>query len=364
MKRLLPIFLVLVSVGIGVLHFVTPGHDMFLHDTWRRLSYFPIAVGALYYGLRGGIIMALLNSLAFIPHLLLYMGRNPVTYRSELTEVGLYFAAGILVGVVSGKEKQVSAQYRAVSEQLETSLKRVTDDARTLLSLEDQLRVSQKRAVAGELSSSLAHEIKNPLGAIRGAAEIILDEAPEEGLSRKFAGILIKETERLDKTLAGMLAMATSRESGTQEVERTLSEVVDHVNDTMSIRLKDRQVRLTMSCGDNARGVRVEGEKVSQVLVNLVLNAVAVVGKGGRIDVTATVSEGVCSVTVSDDGPGIDPNFFPRLFEPFVSGSKEGTGLGLPISRRIAQSLGGSLEARNRDEGGAEFCFSFPCLTE
>ncbi|VVS93475.1 sensor histidine kinase [Desulfoluna spongiiphila] len=363
MKRLLPFFLVLSSVGIGVLHFVTPGHDMFLHDTWRRLSYFPIAVGALFYGLRGGVLMALINSIAFIPHLLLYMGRNPVTYRSELTEVLLYFAAGILVGIISGKERRVSEKYRTVSRQLEESLTRVKDDARTLLSLEDQLRVSQKRSVAGELSSSLAHEIKNPLGAIRGAAEIILDEAPEGGLSRKFAGILIKETERLDKTLAGMLSMGISREEGDEGVETSLAEVVGHVNDTMSIRLKDRQVRLAMACEESAEQVRVDGEKVSQVLVNLVLNAVEAVGKGGRIDVRATLADGFCALTVADDGPGIEPDFFPKLFEPFVTGRDDGTGLGLPISRRIAESLGGTLVARNRDEGGAEFCFKFPCLS-
>jgi len=363
MKRLLPFFLVLSSVGIGVLHFVTPGHDMFLHDTWRRLSYFPIAVGALFYGLRGGVLMALINSIAFIPHLLLYFGRNPVTYRSELTEVLLYFAAGALVGIISGKEKQVSEQYRAVSEELEASLKRVKEDTRILLSLEEQLRVSQKRAVAGELSSSLAHEIKNPLGAIRGAAEIILDEAPEEGLSRKFAGILIKETERLDKTLAGMLSMATPRDGGDEGAERALSEVVGHVYDTMSIRLKERLVSLSMVCEENAEAVRVEGEKVSQVLVNLVLNAVDAVGKGGCIDVRASLVDGICSLTVVDDGPGIDPDVFPRLFEPFVTGREEGTGLGLSISRRIAESLGGTLVARNRHEGGAEFCFTFPCLS-
>jgi len=362
MKRMLPFLLVLSSIGIGVLHFVTPGHDMFLHDTWRRLSYFPIAVGALFYGLRGGLLMALFNSIAFIPHLLLFFGKNPVTYRSELTEVLLYFAAGALVGIISGKEKRLSEKYRSVSMQLEESLKRVKADARILLNFEEQLRVSQKRAVAGELSSSLAHEIKNPLGAIRGAAEIILDEVPEEGLTWKFAGILIKETERLDKTLAGMLSMTTAREDGAEEVERSLVEVVGHVNDTMSIRLKDRQVRLTMACDDNAKRVRVEGEKVSQVLVNLVLNAVDAVGKGGRIDVTATLCEEVCTLSVVDDGPGIDPNLFPRLFEPFVSGREDGTGLGLPISRRIAESLGGTLVARNREEGGAEFIFRFPAF--
>lgn len=360
MKRWLPFFLVLASVGIGVLHVVTPGREVFLHDTWRRLSYFPIAVGALFYGLRGGLFVALLNSIAFIPHLLHFMGQSPMTYRSELIEVLLYFAAGALLGTLSSRERRLSEKYRSISMQLEASLVRLKEDARALLRVEEQLRVSQKRAVAGELSSSLAHEIKNPLGAIRGAAEIILDEAPEAGLSRKFAGILIKETERLDTTLSGMLAMASNREAGGDEESRSLGEVMGHVKETMAIRLKDRAVRLTLSCAESAQGARVNGDKVSQVLINLVLNAVAAVGHGGQVAVTATCGEGACTLVVADDGPGIDAVLLPRLFEPFVSGRDDGTGLGLSISRRIAEGLGGTLVARNRDEGGAEFLFRFP----
>lgn len=363
MKRFVPVFLVLASFGIGVLHFVTPGHDMFLHDTWRRLSYFPIAVGALFYGLRGGLWVALFNSIAFIPHLLLFFGKDPMFYRSELTEVVLYFAAGALLGVLSGRERRLSERYQQISVQLEETLARLKEDAKTLLMLEDQLRVSQKRVAAGELSASLAHEIRNPLGAIRGAAEIILDEAPEKGASRRFAEILIKETERLDKTLAGMLTLGAATARGEEE-EHPLAEVVSHVRDTMAIRLKNRAVRLTMTSDERAAGVKVAGEKVSQVLVNLVLNAVDAVGKAGHVDVTVALEgDDLCTLSVVDDGPGIDPAFLPRLFDPFVSGRPDGTGLGLSISTRIAESLGGTLTARNRDEGGAEFLFTFPVIS-
>ena len=362
MKRFLPVLLVLASVGIGMLHFFTPGHDMFLHDTWRRLSYFPIAVGALFYGLRGGLLVAFLNSIAFIPHLLLFVGKSPMTYRSELTEVLLYFAAGALVGVVSGRERRLSEKYQKLSMQLETTLERLKEDAITLLSFEEQLRVSQKRAVAGELSTSLAHEIKNPLGAIRGAAEIILDEAPEKGASRKFAGILIKETERLDKTLSGVLSMTGARAGGEEGETTLLSQVVGHVNDTMAIRLKSRGVKLSMVCDDEALRVGVDGEKVSQVLVNLILNAMEAAEAGGHIAVTVIVVENKCTLTVVDDGPGIEPGLLPKLFEPFVTGRESGTGLGLSISRRIAESLCGTLEARNRADGGAEFLFNFPVI--
>lgn len=358
MKRFLPLLLVLISVGIGMLHFVTPGHDMFLHDTWRRLSYLPITVGALFFGLRGGLLMAFVNSIAFIPHLLLFIGKSPMTYRSELTEVLLYFVAGALLGSLANRERRLAERYQAVSLTLEGTLTRLKEDAKTLLSFEEQLRVSQRQAVAGELSTSLAHEIKNPLGAIRGAAEIILDEAPEGSHSQRFAGILITETERLDKTLSGMLTMATPV-VGEAEERRPLKAVVDHVNDTMAMRLKDRDIYISMHCGERAAEVMVAGDKVSQVLVNLVLNAVAAVGSDGHIRVSAIRLGDACSLSVVDNGPGIDPELLPILFDPFVTGRDGGTGLGLSISRRIAESLGGTLIARNLEGGGAEFIFTF-----
>ncbi|MCG8471544.1 MAG: ATP-binding protein [Desulfobacterales bacterium] len=359
MKKLVPYIIVLASGCIGLLHFVTPGHDMFLHDTWRRLSYFPIALGALLYGLKGGLWMALLNSIAFIPHLLLFIGKNPSTYRSELTEVILYFATGALVGTLAGREKRLSKKYQAVSLELESTLSRLKEEAKTLFKLEEQLRMSQKRAVACELSTSLAHEIKNPLGAIRGAAEIIEDETKGSGQSSRFAGILIKETERLDRTLSGMLSMAS--EGGDAEDELApLKQVVNHVVDTMEIRTVSREISLLLFCNADAGTMRISGEKVSQVLVNLILNAVEAVGSGGTIEVRAECVDAEVRVSVADNGPGIPEDLASRLFEPFVSGREGGSGLGLSISKRIAEGLGGHLAVTPRPGGGTVFTLGLP----
>ncbi len=103
-KKLLFLFLVLIVIGIGLLHFFTPGNDIFFHDTYRRLSYFPIVMGAIWFGVWGGLSLAILSSIAFIPHLLLYFGHAPQTYLSELTEIILYLAAGVVTGVIAGRE--------------------------------------------------------------------------------------------------------------------------------------------------------------------------------------------------------------------------------------------------------------------
>ena len=102
-RKIIFTVLVLTVIGIGLLHFFTPGHLGFYHDTYRRLSYLPIAVGSIMFGIRGGLILAFLTSLAFIPHILLYIGFGKDAYLSELTEILLYFTAAIVIGAIISK---------------------------------------------------------------------------------------------------------------------------------------------------------------------------------------------------------------------------------------------------------------------
>ena len=87
MRKILFAILVLVVIAIGLLHFLTPGYLIFYHDMYRRLSYFPIVLGAIWFGVWGGLALAVMSSIAFIPHVLLYIGQETGTYLSELTEI-------------------------------------------------------------------------------------------------------------------------------------------------------------------------------------------------------------------------------------------------------------------------------------
>ncbi len=94
--------LVMIAV-IGALHYVTPGHYILWHDTFRRLAYFPIAIGAILYGLPGGISTAVLACVFFVPHLLVFWYQGPQTYYSELSEIVFYLAAGVVIGFISSR---------------------------------------------------------------------------------------------------------------------------------------------------------------------------------------------------------------------------------------------------------------------
>ena len=111
MKKIFFTCLLLLVAAIGVLHYVTPGYLILFHDTYRRLSYFPIAIGAILYGVRGGLVMAVFSCISFVPHLLMFWFQGPEAYYSELSEIIFYLAAGLVIGLISSRENQLRIKF-------------------------------------------------------------------------------------------------------------------------------------------------------------------------------------------------------------------------------------------------------------
>jgi signal transduction histidine kinase len=329
------------------------------HGIYRRFSYIPIALAGIWFGLRGGILIAVLSSLAFIPHLLLYIGQGPELYMGEVMEVFLYLAAGSSIGFIAGREAQIREKYRVVAEKLETSYQKLHNETELLLEAEKQLAASQKFSALGQLSASLAHEIKNPLASIRGAAEIFLDEFPEGHPKREFAKIMLKETSRLNVTVNDVLGYSR----GQQKIDgkrEPLSDVIERVANLVGIHLKKKYIKFDMSGLENGRDFLVNGDKISQVLLNIILNSIEALSQNGRVVLQVSLQEEGVEIVMSDDGPGIPEQERQRIFESFVTGKEGGTGLGLAISKKIVESYGGSIRYRDSEIGGASFAVFLP----
>lgn len=363
MKKISFAVLILIVIIIGLLHFFTPGHLVFYHDTYRRLSYFPIVIGALLFGARGGLLLAIMSSFFFIPHLLLYIGKSPASYLSELTEVILYLAAGTVTGIIAGRESRLRAKYEQLSEKLEKSYRQLHQEAELLIEVEEQLSASQKLSALGQLSASLAHEIKNPLSSIKGTAEILLDEIPVEHPRREFVEIMLKEINRLNSTVEDVLRysreQSPGRLAGNGAVE-PVSKVAGQVARLLKSRLEEKAIDLEISGIEAGDDFLVEPGKMSQVFLNLFLNAIDAVPRKGRIMVRFTKEDNGLAIAVADNGPGIQPDDADKIFKQFYSKKEDGTGLGLPISRKILESHGGSLTVSKASEGGACFTIFLP----
>jgi signal transduction histidine kinase len=361
MRKFVFLTLVLVVVGIGVLHFVTPGYLVLYHDTFRRLSYFPIVLGALWFGVRGGLSLALLSSIAFIPHLLLYIGKGPQLYIGELMEVVLYIAAGTVTGVIAGREARLREQYKTVAQKLEKSYEKLHEETELLLEVEELLSANQRLSALGQLSASLAHEIKNPLSSIRGTAEIFLDEFPEGHPKREFVTILLKETDRLNATVEEVLNYSKGQQQTSDIEKEPLSQVLEGVLKLLETHLRKKSIRVEVSGKEAVGSFMVVGAKISQVFLNIILNAIDAIPDSGVITVLLKKRQaGGIEAVICDDGPGIPPERLASVFMPFVSGKEGGTGLGLSITRKIIESYGGTIECRNNDDRGACFTLFLP----
>ncbi len=353
-------FLLLASVAaIGLLHALTPGHLALYHDTYRRLSYFPIAIGAVVFGLWGGVSLAVLSCLAFVPHLFVFWARGPEAYYSELSEIVFYLAAGIVIGLISSRENRLREKYKALSEKLAASYERLHEQASRLLEAERQLGQSQKLSMLGHVSASLAHELKNPLASIKGAAEILADELPQGHPKHEFIDIMRSEISRLNHSVEDVLNYCRGQQRESRSKLESITGIIHQVVSLLEARFEEKSIALFVQA-DPKDDFWVDETSMIQVLMNILLNAVDAVGIQGRIRVQVSRHENARLINISDDGPGINAARAEDIFQSFVTFKEGGTGLGLSISKRMIESLGGKIEVGTSNLGGALFSIVLP----
>lgn len=361
-RKILFAGLIIITVVIGGLHHFTPWEFVFFHDTYRRLAYFPIVLGALFFGVTGGMVMAFLSSVAFIPHLMMFSGHGFEAYLSEFTEIFLYLSAGLLVGIITRKETLLRLKYKALSEKLEKSYDRLHKETEQLIEAEEQLALSQKMSELGRLSASLAHEIKNPLSSIRGTAEILMDDFPPDHPKHEFAEILLKETTRLNATVEDILSYSREQK-GAVEATEPLASVIRRTITLLDQRLRDKSIQCVEIGTDQGDSFMVAGNRLGQVFLNILLNAMDAIDVGGKIVVRVAREKEGCQIAIEDNGPGLSDGEKKKIFQPFYSNKEEGTGLGLVISRKIVGSYGGTIEVTDAPGGGAAFTVFIPNQT-
>lgn len=355
--------MILFVIGIGFLHEVTPGDQFVFHEIYRRLGYFPIVVAAILYGVSGGLIVAGCTVVAFIPHLRHFYHIDSSIYLSELPEIALYLAAGYVTGAIAGREKKLRVKYQDLSEKLENSYNRLHQETALLIEVEEQLRASQKLSALGQISASLAHEIKNPLAGIRGAAETFLDEFPPGHSKREFVEILLKEISRLSATVDNVLHFSRDQQHHNQsslpQLEK-LENVVNRVVKLLDNQFRKNSIDVVVELSKDTRDFMVDGDKMVQVFMNLLLNSCESITGQGRIQLSSEKNDKEVSVHFADNGPGISEKERENIFKPFYSNRLEGTGLGLTISSRIVERYGGHITLSDSRKGGACFTVILP----
>lgn len=214
-------------------------------------------------------------------------------------------------------------------------------------------------AEVGQLAAGMAHELRNPLTAIKMLAQTNREEAESRGLPTEDLNVIEQEILRMEGRLNVFIDFARPPKPERRRID--LASVVVETLALIGGRARKQRVELKFEPPASPVVVQADGEQVRQLLVNLALNALDVMPRGGVLEIELREpGEHHVELAVLDTGPGIAPRHLPRLYEPFFTSKETGLGLGLVVSQRIARSHGGNLRAANRPSGGACFVLRLP----
>ncbi len=250
----------------------------------------------------------------------------------------------------------------------------MNDMAAALLSHKEELRLTttqlvqrERLAALGELSARIAHEIKNPIGVIRSAAQIFHDPNETPEVKAEVARYIVEEADRLSATLSEFLGYARPGRPVPQGVE--LSQFFERILQFWESHRADRPLTIVRNWGENLPRAWVDPEALRQVALNLLLNAAEVMPDGGTLTIKCRAGNAECGVRneaesveveFEDTGPGISSEDLPKIFDPFFTTKPAGTGLGLSIVHQLLERQGGGIRVESRIGKGTRITVTLP----
>jgi signal transduction histidine kinase len=260
----------------------------------------------------------------------------------------------------------LSGESRGALEFLAEQLPAVLDLCRLMeqkLALERELAERERLALVGQMAASISHNLKNPLGSMKTILQVQLENPQLPASFRKDCELVIAEIDRLGIKLGQLLRFskpALRTGAGGQQTDGRA--VTERIVGLLRHDAERRGVRLTFEAAGEEFGVRASEEALSDVLSNLLVNAIEALGSGGRVGVRLARQNGALCLTVEDDGPGVPTELQKKIFQPFFTTKSHGTGLGLAIVARRVAEMGGEIHWKSpaKDNRGTEFRVLLP----
>ncbi len=337
---------------ITTLHYSTGMEQQWIHDVLRRCYYLPIVVAAFVCGLKGALAAALTTSALYVPHAFLghvlgHHHHDPAGTLEKVLEIVLYNGVGAAAGTLAELERRRRVE-----------LVRALDEQQALVG---QLVRAGRLSALGQVVAGITHEIKNPLHALAGTAELIDPLIPEEAEERGMWEIHVREIRRLQRIAERFLSFARPGPSELRELD--LRDVAGRLRELIDADARGKGIRVEVDLPGEPVPVLGDRDQLASVALNIAVNAFEALAEGGGVLRIAVASAGaeeggraMAVLRLENDGPPLAEGERARLFDPFVSGRAQGTGLGLAIAARIADQHRGEISAEN---GGLGVIFSF-----
>jgi len=324
--KVLPILFLLAAIFLLDQRWIpTPVPSEFLH----RLYFLPIILSGLLFGLKGGFLSAVVVTLLFIPHWFQWF-RHHVPHGGYLDEVALFYAFGILIGLLVDRER-----------------------------IETQLRQDQEHlAILGEAAATVAHELKNPVITIGAYTQKILQKTNTADPNRDHLVVIHRECQQIEVMLKDMIHFSRPIDLEFSFVD--INHLVKEVLKIIHPQAEQKQIWVSSNLDGQLPFIQADQTRLTQVLHNLVLNAIQASDPEQQVLVRTQRQKGHVLIEVADLGCGIPPTHQDKVFNPFFSTKKEGSGMGLAISKRIIELHQGRLFFRSNQPTGTIFIVSLP----
>jgi len=363
-------YVVLLKIALATL-LVDHTGELAINSYYYPIYFLPILTAAEYFGPSATLLWTTLASAAYCSNL--YPGLHPEIREFEITSENYeLLAIRILFFFLAAMEvNRYVVESRRQTRLYQELAKTLAETNRRLEQAQAEARRSERLAALGQLSAGLAHEIRNPLGVIKGSAEMLTQKLGESNpLASELAGYISTETNRLSALVTRFLDFA--RPLHADLVPQDITAVLDRALTDVVTLWKGEPVRVEKSYEPNLPPVALDESLSEQALVNIVQNAYDAMGaSGGVLRVKAATSnaggrEGV-EVRIEDSGPGIPVELREQIFNPFVTTKKTGVGLGLSIVSKIMDGHHGFIRVEDAGTGqgtGARFVMFFPAAKE
>src|SRR5579871_883213 len=338
--------------------------DVGINSAYYPIFYLPIMTAAMYYGPVATLLWTLLASSAYCSYLYVALEQYDLT-ADGITQLSIRILFFFLVAMVINR---FVVEYRAQSRRYQLLAETLSEANRDLKQARDEAQRAERLAALGQLSAGLAHEIRNPLGVIKGSAEILTQKlANSEPLAQELSGYIYTEVNRLSALVSRFLDFArpSRLELRPEQVgvllERSWKSVVDLV--------KAAKVEVHRDFGDDLPSVMLDEGLCDQAFTNLLLNGCEAMGdQGGELTIRTRSEESdgrhEIVIEIEDTGPGVPPNLREQIFNPFVTTKETGVGLGLAIVSKIIDAHGGTIRVVDGKGRGACFQIRFPTAEE
>ncbi|MFH1061314.1 MAG: ATP-binding protein [Candidatus Omnitrophota bacterium] len=230
--------------------------------------------------------------------------------------------------------------------------------------LEEQMRRADRLAAVGSLAAGIAHEIRNPLGSIKGLVQLLAEDLKEDDNKIAYTKVIVKEVDRLNKVVEELLSFARPDDSELEVnfSELNLNEVIDQTLLLAAHDSKKEKIEIIKEYADNLPLILADAKKLQQAFLNLIMNAFSAMENVGNLTIKTEYKpeSKVAKVTFADTGIGIESNNLAKIFDPFFTAKQGGTGLGLTITHQIIATHKGRIDVESKIDKGTKFIISFP----